>query len=135
MIDDHYESLNEFFSEQLRALNCHEDTRSYIIGALSKYQHNEFDLSGVSLTLLYIEAQSKMDFETFQNLGDFVFMSASIFPNSLNAASPDYYYALGSNSYLRCYKLINKQWKVYRTLAEDFIPLVSKVNQLIVQKS
>lgn len=116
-------NFNIFLSTQLQALGCDHDTKSYIIGIFDKYKNISIDYSKDSLTILYADAKYKQDFYTFQNIGDWLFFCNSLFPEHLNKASADYYHSIGRLSYYSCYNLINKQWKLYEQLADNFIVL------------
>lgn len=122
-----YQNINDFFSETLKDLKCQEDTRAYIVSIYGKYKHTNFDLSKDSITLLFSQARSKQDFYTYQNIGDWIFFANTWAPKHLKFASKEYYDTIGRLSYYSCYKLINKQWKLFEELADDFINLESQV--------
>jgi hypothetical protein len=118
-----YNNLNSFFHKQLKELRCDENTKAYIVSVLEKFKTSASDYSKDSITILYSEAKFRQDFYTFQNIGDWLFMCNSLFPEHLNNASLEYYQSIGRLSYYSCYRLINYKWKVYETLADLFVPL------------
>lgn len=122
-----YQNINDFFSEVFKDIKCQEDTRAYIAGIYGKYQHANFDLSKDSITLLFSQARLKQDFFTYQNIGDWIFFANTWAPKHLNFASKEYYDTLGRLSYYSCYKLINKQWRLFEELADDFTNLETQV--------
>lgn len=126
-----YQNLNVFFVQELGALRCDDDTRAYITSVFSKFRHSTFDYSGESITLVYAEARSKQDFLTFQNIGDWLFFCNTMFPEYLKDASMDYYHSLGQLSYYSCYRLINRQWKLYEKMADEFVPLSQSARKII----
>lgn len=128
-----HKNIPDFFDELLSDLNCQHDTKSYIIGIYGKYKSAEFDLSKDSVTLLFAQARLKQDFLTYQNLGDWIFFANTIAPNHLHNASKDYYDTVARLSYYSCYNLINRQWKLFEELSDNFLSLESQVkNKLSV---
>ena len=127
-------NLNSFFVEALEDLRCEQDTKSYIIGLLSRYQTTEYDLSKNNITLTYSKAFFAQDFLTFQSLGDWIFLCNIMFPTHLRNASEDYYSNIARLSYYSCYKLINRQWKLYEELADAFVPLVVEVKSTLSEE-
>jgi hypothetical protein len=126
-----YKNINSFFDELLIDLNCQRDTKAYITGIFKKYKTAEFDLSKDSITLLFAQARHKQDFLTYQNLGDWIFFANTIAPTHLKGASKDYYDTIARLSYYSCYKLINRQWKLFEELADNFIILEERVKKLL----
>lgn len=130
-----HKNITKFFEEILNDLECHQDTRAYIISIYGKYKNADFDLSKDSVTLLFSQARLKQDFLTYQNLGDWIFFANTIAPNHLKFASKEYYDTIARLSYYSCYKLINKQWKLFEELSDNFITLESQVkNKLQIIK-
>jgi hypothetical protein len=115
-----HKSLSSFFDEQLEDIECHQDTRAYIVSVFDKYKNIKDDLSDASITLLFSQARNKQDFITFQKIGDYVFFCNTLAPNHLRSASKDYYDTVARLSYNYCYKLINRQWKLYQEMADNF---------------
>lgn len=124
-------NLATFFSNELEDLQCDEDTRAYIVSILQRFKNASLDYSKDSLTLLYADAKFRQDFYTFQNIGDWLFFCNTLFPAHLNNASPDYYHSLGQSSYYSCYRLINRQWKLYEKMADEFIYLSYSARNII----
>jgi hypothetical protein len=122
-----HRNIMDFFDELLIDLDCHQDTRAYIISIYGKYRTAQFDLSKDSVTLLFAQARRKQDFLTYQNLGDWIFFTNTLVPNHLKFASKEYYDTIARTSYYSCYKLINKQWKLFEELSDNFIVLESEV--------
>jgi hypothetical protein len=122
-----HKNLTNFFDELLTDLECQRDTKAYIINIYVKYRTAQFDLSKDSVTLLFAQARSKQDFLSYQNLGDWIFFSNTIAPAHLKFASKDYYDTIARLSYFSCYKLINKQWKLFEELSDNFLLLENQV--------
>jgi hypothetical protein len=120
-------NINNFFEELLADIKCQPTTRIYIISIYGKYRTAQFDLSKDSVTLLFAQARSKQDFLSYQNLGDWIFFSNTIAPAHLKFASKDYYDTIARLSYFSCYKLINKQWKLFEELSDNFLLLENQV--------
>lgn len=125
----HSNNITKFFDELLNDVKCHRDTRAYITGIFSKYQKADCDLSQSSLTLLFCQARDTHNFSIYQNIGDYIFFVESIAPQYLQSASKDYYDSLARTSYYTCYRLINKQWKVYEEMADSFPTLKQQVKE------
>lgn len=124
-------NLTEFFSIKLENLKCDYDTRAYIVSVLERFKTASTDYSKDSLTLLYADAKFRQDFNTFQNIGDWLFFCNTLFPEHLNKASRDYYHSMGRLSYYSCYKLINRQWKLYEKMADEFVYLSHSTRNII----
>jgi len=123
--------LEEYFSQELKLLNCSQEAKSYIIGIFVDYKSNKNDLSTYSLTILYNNAKQNQDFKTFQNIGDWIFYLDNYHKQYLNNASREYYETLARLSYYSCYKLINKQWKLFEELADNYQNIISQTNKLL----
>lgn len=124
-----HRNITTFFEELLFDLDCQDDTKSYIIGIYGKYKSSQFDLSKDSVSLLFAQARNKQDFLTYQNIGDWLFFINSFAPTHLKHASKDYYDTVARISYYSCYKLINRQWKIFEELADKFIILEAQVKE------
>lgn len=122
-----HKNIDNFFDDILKDLRCQAETRAYIVSIYMKYKSADHDLSKDNLTLLFAQARSKQDFLIYQKIGDWIFFSNTIAPMHLKNASKDYYDTLAIASYLSCYKLINKQWKLYEELADNFLNLENQV--------
>jgi len=124
-----YNNINSFFNEILSDIDCQRDTRAYIISIYDKYKSNTFDLSKNSITLLYAEAKLQHNFSIYQNIGDWIFFSNTFAPNHLKYSSKEYYDIIAQSSYYSCYLLINKQWKLFEELADNFKLIESQVKE------
>lgn len=122
-----YISINSFFEDNLRDLKCQPDTRAYIISIYDKYKSSEFDLSKDNITLMFVQARTKHNFYDYQNLGDWIFFSNTFAPKHLHAASKDYYDTIGMASYNSCFNLINRKWKLFQELSDNFVELEEQV--------
>jgi hypothetical protein len=122
-------NITSFFNELLNGLECQNDTQAYIVSIYGKYKTAKFDLSKDSVTLLLAQAHNKQDFLTYQNLGDWIFFANTIAPDCLHDASKDYYDAVARRSYYSCYKLINRQWKLFEEMADNFNSLEEQVKK------
>jgi len=124
-------NLEDFFIKKLNSVDCHESTRAYIISIFVKYKAAQHDLSQESVTLLYSDARTSQSFEKFQNLADWIFFIDSIFPENLQYASPEYYHTIAKLSYYSCYKLINKQWKLFEELSDNYEFITNNIKSKI----
>lgn len=124
-----HKNITIFFEEMLTDLNCQKETRAYIISIYAKYKSASFDLSKDSITLLFSQAKNQQDFLTYQNLGDWIFFSNTLMPAHLKYASKDYYDTIARISYYSCYKLINKKWKLFEELSDNYVVLESEVKE------
>jgi hypothetical protein len=130
-----YGNITSFFEEALNDLDCNRDTKAYIVSIYGKYKTAEFDLSKDSVTILFAQARSNQDFLTYQNLGDWIFFANTLAPNHLRFASKDYYDTVARLSYYSCYKLINRQWKLFEELSDNFNVLENQVKRKLSQNS
>lgn len=125
-------SLNEYFAKELNKLDCDKDVKAYIVSIFTKYKNSADDLSNQSITIEYSSAKLAGDFVKFQRLADYLFFINSMHPESLNAASKDYYYSIAQLSYYSCYRII-REWKIFEMLADDFIKL-SETSRKVIRK-
>jgi hypothetical protein len=132
-MDFSHKTISSFFDELLNDLNCQHETKAYIISIYRKFQTAEFDLSKDSVTSMFSQARSKQDFLIYQNLGDWIFFANTMAPSHLKFASKDYYDTVARLSYYSCYKLINRQWRLFEELADDFILLEAQVKKRLPQ--
>jgi hypothetical protein len=128
-------NIGSFFEELLVDIKCQPTTRIYITSIYGKYKSVEFDFSQDSLTLLFSQARNKQDFLTYQNIGDWVFFSNTWAPTHLRFASKDYYDTLAQMSYYSCYRMTNRQWKLFEELADNFNFLEDQVREKIENSS
>lgn len=123
--------VDKFFDDIFEELKCEPATKAYIKGIFVKYRTAHQDLSKDSLTIIFAHAKEKLDFSLFQNLADWIFFTRSFAPLHLNAASEDYYETLARISYYRCYILINRQWKLFEELSDNFVDLEKQTKTLL----
>jgi len=128
-MDKFHNDIAVFFNDLLNDVKCRQDTRAYIVGIFRKYESANHDLSQDNLTLLFCQARDTCNFSIYQNIGDWIFFVESVAPQYLQSASKDYYDSLARMSYYTCYRLINKQWKVYEELADRFPTLKQQVKE------
>jgi hypothetical protein len=127
------DSLYNFFDDTID-INCNEVTRSYIVSIFVDIKISD-DFSTKSITLLYNQAIENYDFETFRKLGDWLFFAKSMYPKSLNSASPEYYNAIAQCSYYTCYRILHGQWLLYEELADEFPRLTADINRSLSRSS
>lgn len=121
--------LEIFFDETIKIPNCEEKTRSYIVGIFSSSLDRDF--TNESLTFALKDAYEKMSFQSFKELGDYLFFTKSLFPENLTGANPGYYNSIAQTSYYKCFLLLNRQWTIYEELADQFPKYTQTVNQLL----
>lgn len=113
----------------LQDLPCQADTQSYIISIYGKFKTAEHDLSKDSLTLRFAQARNNHNFLGYQNIGDWIFFANTLAPASLNKASKEYYDTLARLSYYSCYKILNREWKLFEELSDNLILLEHQVSK------
>jgi len=119
------ESLEYYLYERIIFPKCKEETKSYILNVFATPVKH--DLSKDSLTLKYYQALSDHKFQSFQHLADWILFVRSIFPATLNGASPEYYDALAQSSYYQCYKLMQRRWILFEELADIFPVIIESL--------
>jgi hypothetical protein len=120
-------SIPAFFQDLLTDLPCQPDTRAYIVSIFGKYKSAEQVPSQDSLTVWFCQARERQNFDEYQKIGDWIFWLNSLAPQHLQSASKDYYHALAQTSYYTCYRLLNKQWKLYEEMADRLVILEEQV--------
>jgi hypothetical protein len=126
-------NIREFFTDQLNDLKCNDTTKAYIVSVLTKFKSTVNDFSNESITIRYSNAKFKYDFYEFQNIGDYLFFCNTFYPEHLNGASTDYYYSLAQSSYYNCFIIMNRSFKIYEQLADEFVPLSISTRKIIQQ--
>ena len=129
-----HRDITNFFEEILFDLRCHRDTKNYIISIYGKYKSTEFDMSKDSVTLMFAQARDKQDFLAYQNLGDWIFYTKSIFPTFLGDASENYYNNIAQLSYYNCYRMV-RSWKIYEELSDEFPILTKKIREKFLKNN
>lgn len=126
-------SLDEFFSRKIQTIpNCNQNTKSYIT---SIFVNPKDDLSNQSITLVYAQAIANYRFDLFQKIGDWLLFVKSMYPQSLNGASSEYYDTLAQCSYYKCYRIVNRQWPIFEELADTFPYLVNYMQNNLLNSS
>lgn len=113
-------NLSKFFEETLSDLKCQDDTKAYIISIFTKNITAQHDLSKYSVTLMFSQARNNHDFLLYQNLGDWIFFQNTINEMHLKHASKEYYDTVARLSYTSCYKIVNRKWKLFEELSDNF---------------
>lgn len=114
--------------ELFEDLECQPDTRSYITGVFYKFRHSREDLSKHNLTLLFAQAHEKQNFLIYQNLADYLFFKNSYF----DEYNKNYYDNLARLSYLSCYRLIQKKWKLFEELADNLVHFEKEIKNKFI---
>lgn len=128
------DNLHDLFDEIIDIPTCEKKTKAYIVSIFSDINSNK-DLSKDSITLLYNKALEEYSFEIFQNIGDWLFFTKSMFPKALKHASMEYYNAIASSSYYKCYIIMNRQWLIFEELADQFNSFTRMANQSLCNSS
>lgn len=131
-MDISHKTITSFFDELLTDVRCQPDTLAYIVSIYGKYKSAQFDLSKDSVTLMFAQGRTKQDFLTYQNLGDWIFFANTMAPSSLRGASKEYYDTVARVSYYSCYRLIDRKWKLFEELADNFPSLERQVKQKLI---
>lgn len=126
---EQFKSINDYFVQELKGLQTKDEVRAYIVSIFIKYKSSDDDFSKQSLTIEYGTAKNNQDFSRFQNLGDYIFFTNALHPESLNGASKEYYYSLAQMSYYFCYRKI--KWRLYEELADQFVDLSENTRRII----
>lgn len=127
-------NLETFFSEKTKLLkNFQEPTKAYITQVFSNAKKEKIDYSKESLTIIYAKARNEHRFDLFQNLGDWILFSRSLYPQNLNSASVDYYNAIAQDSYYKCYRIMNKKWIIFEELADRFPHIVNTLQVIFIE--
>jgi len=124
-------NIRLFFEDILNPLSCDPHTKAYITSIYLKFLWAEYDLSNHSITLLFLQAREKQNFSEFQNIADYIFYIRTMAPSYLSGASEEYYRSIGRISYHSCYKLLNRQWKLFDELADNFVVLETEAYNAI----
>lgn len=121
-------NLERFFTEKINVLQNREDTKAYIVSTFLKYKASEDDLSQNILALEYAKAKFEHNFNKFQKLADWILFTKSLYPESLNNASEEYYLSLAQSAYYKCYLIINRSWVLFEELADKLPDIINHLN-------
>ncbi len=127
------EILIRYFKPTIDKLTYSAELNAYLIKLLTEINKSS-NYSKDSLTLKYIEAKNKYDFELYQSLGDWILFCQVFAPQHLNNADEKYYNALAQTSYYSCYIILKRQWKLFEELA-DLYPEVVKNLRISTKRS
>jgi hypothetical protein len=122
-------NVSDFFDDLLTDLECQADTRAYIVSIFGQYKSSANDLSQHSIGERYCQARENSNFAIYQQLGDWLFFTATIAPQHLHHASQDYYHNIARLSYYSCYRLINREWRLFEEMADRLPVLEEQVKQ------
>lgn len=121
--------IKDFFIQKMQNAPCQEITKAYIVDTLVGFKRTQAgneskstDLSGQSITLEFHQAQIEHNFERYQQVGDWILFSSTMFPESF-VVSSDYYNSIASMSYYKCHQIL-KQWELFEELADKFPAVV-----------
>jgi hypothetical protein len=119
------QELNIIFENKIKRLNTSfHETKAYILGIYSEHISKNIVISPKeSITLKFLESNSFID---FQNLGDHILFSRTVYPTSLTAAS-DYYDSIAKQAYYKCHVLMDKKWLVFEELSDKFSEFVDAI--------
>lgn len=121
--------LTQHLLERLEG-KINEPTLSYVVQVLCSYGRSTTnDLSKESLVLAFLNAKTKVDFESFQKIGDWSLWLTSIFPSR----NDDVIFTFGSMSYRQCHNIV-KQWDVYDDLSRNMKSITKIVNNCLSSK-
>lgn len=122
------DNLENFFSEKINSLEKYQEpTRAYVVNVFKNAKKETTDYSKESITILYNQAKIKHQFDLYQNLGDWILFINSLFPESLNNASNEYYTVVAQNSYYKCYRILQGKWTLFEELADKFPSLIESL--------
>lgn len=122
-------TLEDYFIEKAKKLpGCTNDTQAYIISTFTKYKDTTSDLSKKSITIEFSKAKFEHSFHKYNEIGDWLLFTKSVFPESLKHASEEYYSSLAQISYHKCYILTNRSWKVFAELADLFPQIINHLH-------
>jgi len=121
-----FESFDSFLDAKVDVQTEYWETSAYIKSVMQKYLHADNDMSDQSVVLLWFDAKQKMDFEKFQDIGDWVFYSSVWFPGSIRC-DQDFYESIGRSAYYKCYRFLKGAWPLYEEMADKFHSLVNQV--------
>lgn len=111
----------------------HIETEAYIKSILKRFIINPINLQSKSVVLMFSEAKNKCSFADFQDIGDYIFFTRTMFPESI-PCDIEFYSSIGKNSYHECYKYLNGAWPLYEELSIDFNKLSSLARKAVDTK-
>lgn len=109
--------MEDWFCKRLEGVEASRDARAYLVSLFSSMRSARDDLSKESIVLAFSEARTTGEFQKFQRIGDYVVWGLSFVPESFEV--PDLAVDLGRLSYYTCWRLTNKEWRVYEELADE----------------
>lgn len=113
------ENLDDFLDDWISVQSEYQETSAYIKSTMKKYIKTENSPINKSIVLMYSDASTSLEFEKFQQIGDWAFFTRVCFPESIKCEK-SLYDGLGRNSYYKCYRLLRRKWPLYKELADRF---------------
>ena len=123
-------SLEDYFNNRVKNLNCRKDTSAYIANTLHNYKNSVYDFTNKSLTLEFADAKFNMSYKRFQELADYILFMEATFPNALSGASMEYYHSIAQSAYYRCYTMM-RSWVLFEEIADRFPNLIIQLHDEI----
>lgn len=128
--------IDKYLEQKLHGLVTeHWETESYIKSVLRGYAlSSKADFSKKSVVLTWGEARNSGNFDLLQNLGDWIFFSRVMFPDSIKC-NAEFYESIGRLSYYKCYQLLKYTCPMYEEMADKFKHFVIQVSLKNIDES
>jgi hypothetical protein len=120
---ERFTRLEDWFCRHLEGVEASPDARAYLVSLFSSMRSTRDDMSRESIVLAFAEARTTGEFQKFQRIGDWVVWGMSFAPESFE--TKEVVIDLGRLSYYACWRMTNKEWRVYEELADD-LPRLTK---------
>lgn len=120
---ERFTRLEDWFCRSLEAVEASPDARAYLVALFSSMRSAQEDMSKESIVLAFAQARDTGEFMKFQRIGDWVMWGMAFAPESFDV--PKVAVDLGRLSYYTCWRLTQKEWRVYEELADE-MPRLSR---------
>lgn len=126
------EIAKNFFERVLRNSSASIEVQAYITKTFLDYIVSN-EITRDSFVIAYADAKQTSSFLKFQHLGDKVLWINTFHPaGTSDKTLTD---TIGQLSYFTCYRLIQRQWKLYEELADTLPKLTNELSKLFQVKN
>jgi len=126
---EQFTRLEDWFCRRMEGVDVSPDARAYLVSLFSSMKSAHNDMSRESIVLAFSEARLTGQFAKYQRIGDWVMWGMSFTPESFE--TKELIIDLGRLSYYACWRMTNKEWRVYEELANDLPRITTSISSTV----
>lgn len=121
-------TLNEAFFKSIQKINRDDMMKAYLASTFTNYVRKQPPEG--SLTMNFLRAKERNEFEAYQEIGDWILWSG-IFAHGSFVQHKTINLMFGKISYDFCHKMLFKKWPLYAELADDLANIILETRNII----